>query len=293
MILHVTHRTHYVYPTPAMESHNELRLMPLTDEDQTCQFFHLTLRPAAPYFSYRMPWGTVHHFNVRAPHTELDILAEAQVETRRHNPFEGVNLVENDWGFYRRNGVRQEFSEYLAPTQLVPADPAAERIAATARKQAGPSAGSFLIALTRMLNRLMTYSPGATNVRTTLAQILDTQRGVCQDFAHLMLAVCRSQGIPSRYVSGYLYAGRPADPTDRDESGRLRGAQATHAWIECLLPNGVWRGFDPTNNLLSNDHYIKVHWGRDYADVPPTHGVYRGPFALSLNVEVNVTKVEE
>lgn len=185
----------------------------------------------------------------------------------------------------------------------MPLPPETQRIAAVARKQTGGSTASFLIALTRLLNRVFTYSPGATHVNTPLAQVLEHKQGVCQDFTHLMLAVCRQQHIPARYVSGYLYTGEDrtetlhealGDPNSPDPKARrddrLISGDAMHAWMECLLPDGQWHGFDPTNNLLTNDHYIKVHFGRDYGDVPPVRGVYRGPFAHTLDVSVRVVQ---
>ena len=149
-----------------------------------------------------------------------------------------------------------------------------------ARRKAGASAAAFLITLTGLLGRLLTYEAGVTDVHTKLEQFLNDRRGVCQDFAHLMLAVCRSRNIPARYVSGYVYRGSD-EPTTHAE-------QATHAWVECLLPDGRWRGFDPTNNLLANDHYVKAHIGRDYTDVVPTRGVYRGSAKHELQVEVRI-----
>jgi transglutaminase-like putative cysteine protease len=282
MLLHTLHRTRYAYPSPVIESHNALRLAPLSDDDQRLLDFRLSVSPPARLFSYTQPGGTVHHFNVRAPHSELEIVAESRVETRRANPFESLNLAEDDWEFYERYGVRQDYAEFLAPTRLVSLHAEADRIAQVAQRKAGAGAASFLIALTRLLHRLLTYEPGATHVHTALDDFLEDRRGVCQDFAHLMLAVCRSRNIPARYLSGYVYSPSDAPSTHAE--------QATHAWVECLLPGGFWRGFDPTNNLLANERYVKVHWGRDYADVPPTRGVYRGASDNSISVEVAVTQ---
>ena len=147
--------------------------------------------------------------------------------------------------------------------------------------------------LTRLLRRVFTYAPGTTHVNTPLSEVLQNKQGVCQDFAHLMLAICRRQGIPARYVSGYLYTGgRPLSQDDRGDDDASRGVSvrddAMHAWVECLLPDEQWRGFDPTNNLLTNDTYVKVHYGRDYGDVPPVKGVYHGPATHTLNVTVRV-----
>ncbi len=312
MRLRVFHTTRYTYPSPATESHNELRLMPLSDADQTCLDFRLNTTPPARVFAYDLPTGRVHHFSVRPPHSELVIQAESLVVTYRQDPFATLQLVSDDSEFYTRDGVRQRYAEYLMPTERVPLHPETDRIAVVARRQTNVGTASFLISLTRLLHRVFTYAPGATNVNTTLLQVLEHKQGVCQDFAHLMLAICRRQGIPARYVSGYLYTGETdapareerADGADhvaggrgREEAPRLTekvkpwvSGDAMHAWVECLLPDERWHGFDPTNNLLTNDSYIKVHYGRDYGDVPPVRGVYRGPFAHTLHVAVRVVQ---
>ena len=304
MRLRLYHTTRYSYTTPAMESHNEVRLMPLSDGDQTCLDFRLTTQPATPVFEYDLPTGRVHHFGVRSSHRELAIMAESLVVTHRHDPFGGLNLTEDDSAFYRQATVRERYGEYLAPTERVLLHPETERIAVVAHKQADAGSASFLIALTRLLYRVIAYAPGATTVNSSIHEVLEHKSGVCQDFAHLMLAVCRRQHIPARYVSGYLYTGERAEdypvtelPEDSDDDKpaySLRtsptGGDAMHAWVECLLPDGKWHGFDPTNNLLTNQNYVKVHFGRDYGDVPPIRGIYRGPFARAMDVAVRVLR---
>ncbi len=333
MRLRVLHTTRYLYPTPASHSYNEARLMPLSDGDQTCLDFHLTTTPPANVFAYDLPTGRVHHFNVLARHSELALHTDALVITHRANPFVDLRLVSDDMRFYEQADVRSRYYDYLQPTRRVPLDPETDRIAALARNQAGVGTASFLISLTRLLHRAFSYAPGTTTVNTSLQQVLENKQGVCQDFAHLMLSVCRRQGIPARYISGYLYTGehapasasgtntgRRADndagdsgtalsslmagesPSQRDDrrarrdggggadgQGMISG-NAMHAWIECLMPDGQWRGFDPTNNMVTNDYYVKVHHGRDYGDVLPVRGLYRGPFAHTLDVSVHVLR---
>ncbi len=295
MRLRIFHTTRYVYPIPAGESHNEVRLMPLSDDDQTCLDFRLKLTPPARVFAYDLPSGRVHYFDTRERHEELAIRAESLVITHRQNPFRFLPTGdgETDREFYRRESVRQDYAEFLTATERVHLHPETDRIAAIARKQAsGAGTVPFLMALTRQLYRVLAYAPGTTSVNTTILHVLEHREGVCQDFAHLMLAICRRQGIPARYVSGYLYTGEddPAHASkDPDAPHGLVSGNAMHAWVECLLPDNRWHGFDPTNNLLANDYYIKVHTGRDYGDVPPVRGIYRGPFAHSLEVSVRVT----
>ncbi len=261
--------------------------MPVTDGDQTCLDFRLTTDPPAKIFAFDLVSGRVHAFSIRSPHTSLGIFAEALVVTHRVDPFVDLRLDVEDGDFYQREQIHQKYIEYLLPTARVPLHEEVDRIASIAKRQAGTGAASFLIALTRLLHRAFEYVPGATTVTTSLHEVLETRQGVCQDFAHLMLAICRRQGIPARYVSGYLYTG--AGKQGGGSTGEpLRAGNAMHAWVECLLPDETWHGFDPTNSVLTNDYYIKVHYGRDYGDVVPMKGVYRGPDSQALAVSVRV-----
>jgi transglutaminase-like putative cysteine protease len=124
------------------------------------------------------------------------------------------------------------------------------------------------------------YVPKSTNVDSPIDQAIESHKGVCQDFAHVMIALVRGLGIPCRYVSGYLFH-RDSDQ-DRSSEG------ATHAWVEALLPGLGWVGFDPTNNRLAGDRHIRTAIGRDYADVPPTRGVFKGTVDSELSVGVRV-----
>lgn len=251
--------------------------MPLDSVDQLCLEFVLTVTPPAKVFDYSEPGGPVHHFSLLQEHQSLTITAKAAVETHQANPFTGLNLNETDWAdlpFASSLG-----SEFLLPTDYVPHLDEARDLAAQVGNT--PSVASWVIQLGEAIHDLLDYDPDATHVHSTLPEVLTKRAGVCQDFAHLMLGCCRVKGIPARYVSGYLYVG---------EDEHLRGNQASHAWVECLLPDGRWLGVDPTNKQLANDHYIRVHTGRDYNDVTPIRGVYTGFPAESLKVSVTVTR---
>ncbi len=279
MLLKALHRTTYRYPFASRESHNEVRLMPLEGDDQRCLSFALTTDPPAKLFSYVEQGGRVHHFVVRTPHTSLTIKAEATVETLRANPFEGVNLVENDWPALE--ALSERYPEFLASTPRVPILDAAREIAESVSARA--SVARYAVDLAERIHDLLGYDPDATHVHTPLSYVIEHRAGVCQDFAHLALACLRAKGIPARYVSGYLYEG--------DEG--LRGDAATHAWVECVLPGGRWLGLDPTNRCLADDHHIRVHTGRDYDEVPPTRGIYTGPAAERLEVSVSVMRLDK
>jgi transglutaminase-like putative cysteine protease len=135
-----------------------------------------------------------------------------------------------------------------------------------------------LLALMQAIHADFEYKQAATTVSSTVSDVLRLKQGVCHDFAHLMIAVCRSLGLPARYVSGYVM-----NSDDRE----TRGGGASHAWCEVWVPGMGWRGFDPTNNVLAAESHAKIALGRDYTDVPPTRGVHRG-FAEE-QVEVTVT----
>lgn len=280
MILEAVHRTRYVYPSPAIDSYNELRLMPLSDTSQTCLDFRLDVSPKAPVFSYRDIGGIVHHFGLREPHESLEIVATARVRTLRENPYEGLDLNRDDWSFYESDWARQANTEYLVESPYVRVVPEIVALSDEARKES-TSIVRFLLAINERVNQLLTYDADVTHVHSTVQEVLDLGAGVCQDYAHVMIACCRAQGIPTRYVSGYLYGG-----------DGIRGEAATHAWLECRLPDGSWLALDPTNNLLANQHHIRVHTGRDYGDVAPTRGIYLGPPASLLEVNVGVRALE-
>ncbi len=276
MILEAVHRTVYTYPSSVRESHNEVRLAPVSDASQTCRDFTLHVSPLTEIFNYETPGGLVHHFGVRGQHERLEVVARARVETHVSDPFVGVDLLQTDWAFYEAESTRQAYAEFLCDSPYVRVTPEIRAMASSMRKD-GQTVTDYLIDLNGYLNGLLTYDPDATHVHSQLDEVLALKAGVCQDYAHLMVACCRAMGIPARYVSGYLYGGEG-----------IRGEQATHAWLDCVLPDAQWLSLDPTNNLLANDHHIRVHTGRDYADAAPFKGIYVGPPSSSLEVSVEV-----
>jgi len=284
MILRAIHRTVYHYSTPSFDSHNEVRLMPLTDDSQVCQEFHLRVSPTTKVFEYNEPGGSVHHFGLRERHPYLEIVAEALVQTTLENPFAGLNLLDPDWAFYDQERTKQDYAEYLSESPYVSFGEEVDRIALRAKADSNGSAADFLRKLTHWIHEELDYDTDATHVHSKLHEVLEVRAGVCQDFAHLMIACCRTVGIPAKYVSGYLYVGG---------EGGLRGDHATHAWVDCLLPDGRWLSLDPTNDLLANDRYIRIHTGRDYSEVTPTRGVYVGTPAKDLQVSVRIDMVSQ
>lgn len=283
MKLHVLHRTRFKYAGTVKESYNEARLQPTTTEGQVCHNFLLKILPASKlshyldfYFNY------VHLFDISSPHSELVVEANSTVST--------VDLPRLDFdatpaplGNVEECARMERCYDFLQSSTYVDVNADVWKLAidATEGQQDMWQAG---IAIMRHIYRNFQYQPAATNVHTHMRDVLKVRQGVCQDFAHVMLGFCRALKIPARYVSGYLYNG-PAD--------QLKGAQASHAWVEVFVPNHGWCGLDPTNNRLTDGHYVKVAVGRDYADVSPLKGTYRGTTKRQLIVDVLVSRVDD
>ena len=173
----------------------------------------------------------------------------------------------------------EECYDFIQSSKHVEIDATAWRLAVDATL-GETDAWQAAVKIMRFIHSTFEYEPAATTIHTPVAQVIEHRKGVCQDFTHVMLGMCRALKIPARYVSGYLYNG----PLDQ-----LEGAQASHAWCEVYIPDFGWRALDPTNDQQADDRYIKVAIGRDYADIVPVQGSYRGAGSKKMTVEVNVT----
>lgn len=267
----IRHITEYAYKEPAWDSFNEVRLHPEASARQQLKSFHLLVDPeASSVTTHRDYFGSiVHHVHVHERHMVLRIEAQALVITKPLTMPPPVPLSALD-------ELRGEVTEFLIASPRVPRGDWPD-IFGVARPGPNDDLSAFLTDLTHQFFRQFHYKPGATSVRTTIQEFAKLQQGVCQDFTHAMLGVCRTLGIPSRYVSGYLYSG-----------GEMIGADATHAWLEALIPGVGWIGFDPTNDVLAGEKHIKIGHGRDYPDVSPVRGTFYGGGQGSLDVEVRV-----
>ncbi len=283
MKLHVRHRTRYVYAAPVRESFNEARLQPGQGGRQTCRDFKLEIAPATRVMAYSDFYGnTVHQFDVQQPHTELVIDATSTVTTP-DEPLLPPAAIPASRDRPALLSIGERCHDFLQPSTYVDITPELRRMAGDA--VAGETdVWQAAQALMRHVHGAYHYQPATTHAHTHMREVLQTHTGVCQDFAHVLLGLCRSLGLPARYVSGYLYNG-PAD--------QLKGAQATHAWVEVFIPGTGWIGLDPTNEQIVSGRHVKVAHGRDYADVPPVKGTYRGPGTRQMTVEVLVSSVEE
>jgi transglutaminase-like putative cysteine protease len=174
-----------------------------------------------------------------------------------------------------------EFWDLLNPSPFARRTPLLDALAREIGLARGDDPLVTVRRLTGEIYARFEYSPNSTHVDSPIDDALEARKGVCQDFAHIMIALVRSLGMPCRYVSGYLC--QQGDDDLRSSDG------ATHAWVEVLMPDIGWIGFDPTNNLIAGDRHIRVAIGRDYADVPPTRGVFKGMSAVRSELAVGVS----
>lgn len=284
MLLEIRHVTEYHYAGPVRESVMELWMQPQKSGFQRLVSFELDVDPPSRLFSYADSFGNaVYHFDVPQPHLTLRIEARSAVETAPRLDLPGT-LDMAEWDRLRSSFVKNEAFEFLQPYGYATTTPALDAFV-RARKLDDLRQRDPLTALHRLNEALydaFEYLPGATEADSPIDHALESGAGVCQDFTHIMLAVCRSWGIPARYVSGYLF-------TDRTEGDRSN-PDATHAWVEVFLPSTRWIGFDPTNNAPAGERHVAVAIGRDYRDVPPSRGVYKGEEDSQLVVGVSVRR---
>lgn len=278
MNLEVFHRTEYRYAGPVRDSMNEARVRPVTNESQTCEAFELVVRPGGRvHYNLDFYRNWVHFIEVAAPHDSLVVETRSKVVTQvvplpPDAPTAGFEALEPA-------RLEDDCFEFLQESHYVPLDPDLWRFAVDAVGGC-PDVWQAALAVNTSLHRAFRYDPAATHVHTSAVEAFQLRSGVCQDYTHVMLGMCRSLRIPTRYVSGYIHPGRVA--------GEIVGAQATHAWCEVFIPGHGWRGLDPTNNKQVDGGHVKVAVGRDYADVPPLKGVYRGTRERVLEVAVEV-----
>ena len=272
----VRHLTTYAYDAEVTDSLGVAHLVPRSLPWQQVTASELGTHPVATDLSHDTDcYGNVAtYFQVTEAHTRL--VAEATSEVDVHAPEVAPALLEQPWEHARplaRPGTPGAWraTDFALPSASVAQVPAAAAYAATSFRPGRP-VGEAVLDLTHRIHADVDYDRTATTVTSTVAEVLASRAGVCQDFAHLALACLRSQGLAARYVSGYL-ATEPAPGQPR-----VVGADASHAWVAVWLPDpaggdGAWLPVDPTNDQQAGDRYVTVAWGRDYADVVPVKGV--------------------
>jgi transglutaminase-like putative cysteine protease len=280
MRLSVFHRTAFHYGSPVINSINTLHLEPRTFPYQKTLSALIRVVPATRVKRFTDLFQNItHHFELLGPHERLEIESRIRV----HNlPLDiSAQSREATGEGFSDPSIREQIWPYLQDSRWVSRHPEVWREALDITNGI-PSVFGQATALMQWIFREFRYEPGATNVNTHLEEAFQMRHGVCQDFTHVLLGLCRSVGIPARYASGYLYNG----PRDT-----LVGAQASHAWAEVYLPAAGWIGFDPTNNTLADERYVKISVGRDYEDVAPVRGSYQGTGHCRMEVHVEVEKI--
>jgi transglutaminase-like putative cysteine protease len=276
MILEIQHETRFEYSEPARELITELRMEPASNADQSCHSFHLEVAPRAEVFRYQDGFGTrVHQFNLLGAHDHVRILAAAVVETHpRHTDLSASGAT---WPV-NLDGAPLEVLDMLKLRGPVQATPRLEPLLETLRPRPGAALGALVAEVSRWINTHFEYARAVTLASSPIDHLLEHGKGVCQDFTHLMLALLRSYEVPARYVSGYVH--------------RPNKESQTHAWCEVWLGDLGWVGVDPTNDCVTDDHFVKVAVGRDFTDVPPNKGVYQGRSVESIFVRVETRELD-
>ena len=307
---HIEHETRYVYTAPVSQSWQLARLTPRWLSWQTLlqQSIHIEPPPDERHDARDSFGNTVTHFGLHGAHRMLSVRMRCTVDVLdRHASAGGgggllgagvgmgsgsfFDMPDLPWQSVRGALNLQRHSDDLAALSLAEATPLlplseAARVYAEPSFQPGRYWMSAVMDLMHRIHHDFEFEAGVTTVSTSVDEVLQQRRGVCQDFAHLMLACLRAHGLPARYVSGYLLTDPP------EGQPRLMGVDASHAWVAAYAPGCGWIEFDPTNNQLADTRYITLAWGADFADVVPLRGVILGGGSQSMQVRVSVVPVD-
>lgn len=285
MLFRVIHTTRYVYQAPVLQCVNEVRLTPRSLEDQHVRETDIRVEPAPSSLNRRKDYfgNDVTAFGVYEKHDHFVATAESVVEVQTQIPAELPKLA---WETARdmlapESGTSDdgclEASEFIYNSPYIFAS---AELAEYAQESFTPQL-PLIVAVSELSHRIhcdFKYLPQSTSIDMPLAEVLRNRRGVCQDFAHVMIGALRSLRLAARYVSGYV---RPGP--------KVKGAQASHAWVSVFIPGSGWFSFDPTNDVMPTTSHITLAWGRDYGDVTPVKGVTLGGGEQAVEVEVYVT----
>jgi transglutaminase-like putative cysteine protease len=268
----IQHRTSYTYQAPVRDSFNDVRLKPMSTTRQTVESFVLTVTPATSSRQYHDFYGNwVHHFEITSPHPSLIIESRSVVLAHPPPPLSSETMTA-PLAALPGLAKSSDCFDYLGASRFVDVEAETWRLAIDATDGITDT-WQAVQAVMRFVYDHLDYQPASTHVHTPSRDALAQRRGVCQDFAHLTLGLCRALKIPARYVSGYL---------------AVEKARATHAWVEVWIPTVGWLALDPTHNMQIDNTYIKIGAGRDYGDVSPVTGSYRGTHQHTMEIEVQI-----
>jgi len=283
----IRYRTFFVYDEPVRESHNEVRACPAHTPTTWLLGYRLEIWPESRVQSFIDYWGTrVDTFGMRDAHMELEVVAHGTVQTSTPPAPSGASLDE----VAGRAGAH----EFLSPSRHTAWTAGMRREALSVVDGLGDVAGAAeaVGAIRSHVHERLSYEPGVTGIHTTASESWQAGAGVCQDYSHVTIALLRSLGIPARYVSGYLFT--------LDESSTAAEAMPegtvevqTHAWVEAMVGPGEWFGVDPTGGVDVGARHVKIGHGREYDDVTPFHGTYRGHASAELTASVEIERLGE
>jgi transglutaminase-like putative cysteine protease len=295
MIYRIRHLTRYDYSGPATLSHNEARMLPRDLSWQQCLSYEFAINPAPVRLRERIDFfgNRVAYFSTESVHRSLEVVVTSEVQTSSRPALDIFSTIcwedaVSDVASALRTGNRDCIDARL----FILESPFIRHQLALAQYaehcfSSGRDLREALMCLNERIYHEFTYDPDVTTTATPVLEVLATKRGVCQDFAHLMIACIRALGLPARYVSGYM---ETLPPPGQE---KLLGADATHAWVAAFIPGWGWLELDPTNGSLADERYIVLGWGRDYADVTPLKGVMTGGGEHELTVAVDVIPVSD
>jgi transglutaminase-like putative cysteine protease len=273
----IKHITRYSYPSPVIDSANQVMLFPLDDEQQEVKTHELviTLQPSVEIFTDYFG-NKVGIFSVIKPHTELTIRSMIEVTTHEAQLPDSEMAADIQWENLAATREQFPYMDFM----LLENCESYKEIFAVVASLKNETITPFSIAenMSAFVYNNFEYKKGITNVETKVDEIWKLKAGVCQDFAHILLVMLRMVGIPARYVSGYICP----------KNHELRGEGATHAWVEAYIPFHGWLGFDPTNNCIASDRHVRLAIGRSFLDCTPVKGTYKGSSEHTLEVSVTI-----
>ncbi len=276
----VRHRTEFRYSAVARDSVNEVRLGPTRHARQDVEYARLDVTPQADVAESSDVWGNrVWWFQVAGPHAQLTVEAETVVATGPA-PADPGSPSRETWLPVGEPAYADRWAEFLVPSSLVTWSDETRAFAVRLGVPEEDGVGRWATALTSAVNDALVYGRGATDVTTSVDGVIGAGRGVCQDFAHLYIALCRARGVAARYVSGWLYEPSREGPVE------------SHAWAEVQVPGLGWVEQDPTHPGTVGDRHVRIACGRDYADVVPIKGTYVGGVTESMTVAVEIEELD-
>jgi len=283
----IEHLTRFGYNSPVRRCTMSLCLRPLDGNRQQVLEFGITTSPPGRLTTEIDPFGNTRHvLTVNETHDTLEVVSVSTVDVFP-SPSLAHPIGPDAWEVARSRTTDPDCWQFTHPSPGAGLTPALTGFVAEMGIEPGSDPLTDLVELSSTLNDTFDYAAGSTSVDSPIDEILATRRGVCQDYAHVMIAIARSWGVPTRYVSGYLHVEGASAGVDGP------AGIATHAWVECRLPQLGWVEFDPTNRTLVDHRYVRTAVGRDYRDVPPTRGVVEGGANSGLEVDVRVTRLDD